>query len=284
MQLQRIPIDLGFGCPNRTEAGDGGCIFCAEDGGRAIQTRHANKWDDQIRTAIKFAKERYNAHEFMGYCQAYSGSFASHDKQREILSEILSHSHFKAFSVGTRPDCLSQKTIELYIELGKQTDFWVELGVQTTNDKTLQRINRGHSWDCSKDAINRLNGAGIQCAVHLIFGLPGESDADYHKTAKDIAELPISGIKFHNLHIIRNTQLAEEYLKKPFPVLDEHDYAEAVIDAIGMMPSQIPIMRLQTDTQKEDLIAPRWLMKKGQFIDYVALQMKKRGICQGDAR
>ncbi len=283
-QLQRIPIDLGFGCPNRNEAGDGGCLFCAEDGGRAIQTRHADKWKDQIETAITFAKERYNADEFMGYCQAYSGSFASHDKQRKILNKILSHSPFKAFSIGTRPDCLPQETIELYKDLGKKTDFWVELGVQTTNDNTLQRIKRGHSWRCSKDAINRLNDAGIQCAVHLIFGLPGETDADYHKTAKDIAELPISGIKFHNLHIIRNTQLAEAYLKKTFPLLDEHDYAEAVIDAIRMMPPDIPIMRLQTDTLKDALIAPRWIMKKGQFIDYVTLQMKKRGLRQGDAR
>jgi len=284
VQLQRIPIDLAFGCPNRTDTGDGGCSFCALDGGRAIQTRRANHWHEQIETAIIFASERYDAENYMGYCQAYSGSFASHEKQRDIFRKILAHTTFKAFSIGTRPDCLSQETIELYRELAKQTDLWIELGIQTTNDVTLKHINRGHNKACSIDAIKRLHDANIKCAVHLIFGLPGETDADYHNTAQEIAELPISGIKFHNLHIIKNTQLTKQYLANPFPLLDEHDYAEAVIDAIRMMPPQIPIMRLQTDTPSESLIAPRWIMKKGQFIDYVTLQMKKRGLRQGDAR
>jgi len=284
VQLQRIPIDLGFGCPNRTANGDGGCLFCAEDGGRAIQTRRAKQWDDQIKSAINFATERYGAEHFMGYCQAYSGSFASHKQQCDSFNKILSHTNFRAFSIGTRPDCLPQKTIELFQELSTQTDLWVELGVQTTNDSTLLRINRGHNWACSRDAIERLHNAGIPCAVHLIFGLPGETDADYHKTAKEIAALPISGIKFHNLHVIKKTQLAEHFSVSPFPLLDEHDYAETVIDAIQMISPQIPVMRLQTDTLSKALIAPRWIMKKGQFIDYVTLQMNKRGIRQGDAR
>jgi radical SAM protein (TIGR01212 family) len=281
-QLQRIPIDAGFGCPNRDEDGGGGCLFCAEDGGRAMQTRRAGQWREQIDVAVEFARERYGAERFMGYCQAYSGTFTSYEKQAEFYRKILAYRKFDAFSIGTRPDCLPSQTIELFQEMASKTDMWVELGVQTFNDKTLLRINRGHSRDCSIEAIRKLNDAGINCAVHLIFGLPGETEEDYHESAAVVADLPISGIKFHNLHIIRNTRLADEYLKKPFFLLDEHEYAEAVIDAIRMMPADIPIMRLQTDTLKENLIAPHWLMKKGQFADYLQLQMKKRGLFQGD--
>jgi len=281
-QLQRVPIDLGFGCPNRELDGSGGCAFCAEDGGRAQQTQRAGGWMQQVAMAIDFARERYGADRFMGYCQAYSGTFAPASRQRSIYADILTHTQFDAFTIGTRPDCLDNETIAFLKELQTKTDLWVELGVQTVHNKTLARINRGHDWACSRHAIGQLDAAGIPCTVHVIYGLPGETETDYHETAAALAALPIRGIKLHNLHIVKATRLAAEYLQTPFPLLDEHDYAEAVIDTIRMLPPDIPIMRLQTDTPDEDLIAPRWQMKKGQFIDYVERQMQKRGVRQGD--
>jgi uncharacterized protein len=281
-QLQRIPVDLGFGCPNREPDGSGGCTFCSEDGGRARQTLQAGTWAEQVDMAITYARKRYGAEHFMGYCQAYSGTFASAEEQRRCYRQILAHTHFDAFAIGTRPDCLNEDTVAVLKEINTQTDLWIELGVQTVHDKTLDRINRGHDWACSKSAIERLHAAGISCAVHVIVGLPGETEEDYHETARALGRLPIAGIKFHNLHVLRGTQLASDYLAKPFPMLDEHDYAEAVIEGIRLMPADIPIMRIQTDTPAEALIAPRWQMKKGQFIDYVERQMVKRGVRQGD--
>ena len=281
-QLQRIPIDLGFGCPNRELDGRGGCSFCPEDGGRAQQTLQAGDWKEQVDMAIAYAQERYGAARFMGYSQAFSATFAPTSRQRDIYAQILSHTHFDAFTIGTRPDCLDEETVAFLKELQPRTDLWIELGVQTVHDKTLDRINRGHDWACSRDAILRLDALGIPCGVHVIYGLPGETEEDYHQTAAALAALPIKGIKLHNLHAVKGTRLAVEYLESPFPLLDEHDYAEAVINAIRLMPPDIPIMRIQTDTADEDLIAPRWHMKKGQFIDYVELQMRKRGIFQGD--
>jgi len=281
-QLQRVPIDIGFGCPNRELDGSGGCAFCAEDGGRSQQTLRAEGWEQQVAMAIDFARERYGADRFMGYCQAYSGTFAPASRQREIYAEILEHTRFDAFTIGTRPDCLDDHTIAFLQELQSQTDLWIELGVQTMHDKTLDRINRGHDGACSRRAIEQLDATGIPCAVHVIYGLPGETEENYHETAAALAALPIKGIKIHNLHIVKGTRLATEYLESPFPLLDEHDYAEAVIDAIRLMPPDIPIMRLQTDTSDDSLVAPRWQMKKGQFIDYVERQMRKRGARQGD--
>jgi len=280
--LQRIPIDPGFGCPNRNADGSGGCLFCAEDGGRAIQTRTAESWREQIDMALQFARDRYGAQKFMGYCQAYSGTHADYEQQANFFRHVLDYGNFTAFTIGTRPDCLPPKTLELFKELAEKTDLWIELGVQTVHNQTLAHIRRGHTWEVSRNAIQCLSDLGISCAVHLIFGLPGEDESDWHATAQAIAALPIRGIKFHNLHIIKGTALAAYYSKKPFPVLDEHDYAEVLIDAIARMPPDIPVMRLQTDTPSNELIAPRWQMKKGQFTDYVAHQMRRRGIRQGD--
>ncbi|MBT3191654.1 MAG: TIGR01212 family radical SAM protein [Verrucomicrobia bacterium] len=283
-QLQRIPIDLGFGCPNRETDGSGGCSFCAEHGGRSQQTLRADGWEEQVDMALAYARQRYGAKRFMGYCQAFSGTFASAGELRDTYARILAHTPFDAFVIGTRPDCLDPDTVDGLKTLASETDLWVELGVQTVHDRTLKRVNRGHDWACSRDAIERLHAAGIQCAVHVIFGLPGETESDYHLTAVKLSQLPIAGIKFHNLHVVRNTELGAAYLAKPFPLLDEHDYAEAVIDAIRLMPPEIPIMRLQTDTASDALLAPHWQMKKGQFIDYVERQMLKRGLRQGDLR
>ena len=234
--------------------------------------------------AIAFARERYGAARFMGYCQAYSGTYGALSRQTAFYREVLEYAPFEAFAIGTRPDCLPPETIELFRELARKTDLWVELGVQTASNETLRRINRGHTWECSRDAILRLNDAGIPCAVHLIFGLPGETEEDYCYSVSAVAELPISGIKFHNLHIVRGTRLAEMFLRSPFELLDEHDYAEAVIDGIRRLSPEVAVMRLQTDTLAENLLAPHWLMKKGQFADYVKRQMKKRGLRQGDLR
>jgi radical SAM protein (TIGR01212 family) len=281
-QLQRIPIDPGFGCPNRDINGKGGCTFCAEDGGRAIQTLKAGNWREQISTAVEFARDRYGARRFIGYVQAYSGSFAVPGELNKFFSEVLAYARFEAFIIGTRPDCLPPATLALLKKLAERTELWIELGIQTARNATLERINRGHTWEQSREAVLRLHNAGIKCTAHLIFGLPGEDENDFRHSAEAIAALPVSGIKFHNLHIIKGTALADEFMKNPFPVMDEHDYAEVLIDAISRMPPHIPIMRLQSDTPAERLIAPRWQMKKGQFADYLALQLRKRNIHQGD--
>jgi len=282
--LQRVPIDSGFGCPNRNADGSGGCSFCAEDGGRAVQTLRAGDWREQIDAAKAFARERYGATRFMGYCQAYTGTNAAVNVQADFFRSVLEYGEFEAFTIGTRPDCLPPATIELFRKLREKVDLWVELGVQTANDATLRRINRGHTWESSRRAIEQLHAAGIPVAVHLIFGLPGESEEDWRVSSAAVAALPISGIKFHNLHIVRGSELERQYLSEPFELPDEHDYAEAVIYAIRLLPQDVPVMRLQSDTLPQNLLAPHWMMKKGQFADYVKLQMERRGLRQGDLR
>ena len=168
------------------------------------------------------------------------------------------------------------------IELNRHIEVWVELGVQTVHDRTLDRINRGHDWASSERAIRKLHDLGIKVAVHVILGLPGESEKDFHKTADTLAALPIDAVKIHNLHIEKGTTLALEHALSPVRTFMEHDFAEHLMDFIRRMPSDIPIMRLTTDTLDEELIAPKWHMAKGQFKDYVIQQMVCREWCQGD--
>lgn len=279
--LQRIPIDIGANCPHRDKEGRG-CAFCAENGARAIQTRNASDIAQQIETARIFARNRYRAKQFMAYFQAFSATYQLSEQRKQLIIKCLKNQGFTAISVGTRPDCLNDDAIAFMQSLQDFGDVWVELGVQTSCDETLRRIHRGHSWACSRDAIQRLHQAGLHVAVHVMVGLPGETQTDNMATMAALAVLPIDGIKFHNVHVIKNTELASWYDREPFPVLSEYDYAEILMELLRRTPAHWPIMRLNTDTPPDELIAPLWHMKKGSFIDYVTAQMIYRDWYQGE--
>lgn len=280
--LHTIPVDLDLGCPNRDENNLGGCTFCPQNGARAAQTLEAKDIKEQIEKAINFSKKRYDANEFMLYIQAYTGTFTSVINQKKSYDELLSLYNFKAISIGTRPDCLNKKTLEYLKELNENIDVFIDLGVQTLNDKTLKKINRGHDSDSTIKAIKNLKEYGIKIFAHLIIGFEGETRKDWLNSVKKIVELGVDGIKIHNLHIIKNTKLYEEYKKNPFKTYNEYEYAQELIFLIRNIPSSIPIVRLSTDTPKEDLIAPLWQMQKGQFVEYINETMLNAGFSQGD--
>jgi radical SAM protein (TIGR01212 family) len=284
--LFRVPVEIASTCPH------GRCVFCSENGARAQQTQRQESPIEQIEAAIKFSKRRYKAQKLMLYIQAFTADLTDPEQQRLILN-CLENYRFEAISIGTRPDCLPEAALDFLKSLvgtavpavrGRLGDaslpfeIWVELGVQTTNDETLKRINRGHDWECSKNAILALAERGIHIAPHVIIGLPGETTEDWNHTAEELAKLPITGIKIHNLHVIKGTQLAEN----PPPVLNHWEYAEALIEFLRRIPANIPVMRISTDTPDEELVAPHWHLEKGQFLDYVIQQMTMREIIQGD--
>lgn len=278
--LYRVPIDFNLGCPNRESDGSGGCTFCNVRGSKAVQTLGKDSVAEQMAEAIRFARDRYGAKKYMAYIQAFSATFG--ESQLPLYLDLLDSFDFTAVSIGTRPDCLTPQAYDFLVVLNRHIEVWVELGVQTVHDRTLERINRGHDWASSETAIRKLHELGIKVAVHAILGLPGETAADFQKTADTLAALPIDAVKIHNLHIEKGTTLALEHALTPLPVLMEHDFAEHLMDFIRRMPPHIPIMRLTTDTLDEELIAPKWHMEKGQFRDYVVQQMICREWRQGD--
>ncbi len=280
--LYRVPIDPGFGCPNRRSPTGGGCSFCPADGSRAHQTAAGKSVEEQVALGVAFARKRYSARRFMAYVQAFTGTFAAPEEQRRLHERILSAFPFAAISIGTRPDCLSDETLTVLGQLNGKLEVWVELGIQTVHDETLKRINRGHDWKAGRTAILTLKERGLMVAVHVILGLPGETDEHFVRTATALASLPIDGIKIHNLHVVKGTALAAEYLASPFPVFAEREYAETLASFLRRLPANLPIMRLCTDTPTEELVAPRWSLSKTQFLAHLEELMLRNGWRQGD--
>jgi len=273
--LFRVPVQIAGSCPH------GRCAFCAEHGARAQQTQQADTLLEQMEAAVRFARVRYGAKQFMLYVQAFTTDLTAPEQQSLIL-QCLDRAKVEVVSIGTRPDCLPEAALDFLDHLAEQVEVWVEPGIQSTCDATLQRIQRGHDWSCGRDAILRLAGRGVRVAPHVILGLPGETQTEWNRTAEELAALPLAGIKIHNLHVIRGTALAEAFARRPFPVLNHWEYGEALMAFLRRMPPDIPVLRLCTDTPDEELIAPHWPVTKGQFADYLIRQMMSREVRQGD--
>jgi radical SAM protein (TIGR01212 family) len=273
--LYRIPVDLPLSCPNRKRNSGKGCIFCADDGARARHLRHHLDLPGQVQAGIEYAQKRYNATPpYIAYFQSYTNTFANVDILRGYYEEVLRQADFKMVIIATRPDCLEDDVMEYLDELNQRYDLWIELGVQSSNDKTLELIQRGHDFDAVRTAARRLYEHKIRCAAHVIIGLPYENTADFIRTAQNLAELPFSGIKIHNLLVLKKTPLAKlynEYKDTPgiFNIMSEYDYAAALSEFLNHIPSSWPIMRLTADAPPENVIAPKWWMSKGQFLDYL---------------
>lgn len=263
--LHRIPFDLGLSCPNRA-SGAGPCAFCAADGARA---RHLDAGMDlaaQSRAGQDYIRKRYDSNgPYLAYFQAYTNTFAPAARLRELYSAALDTADFKALVIATRPDCLPEECLDLLAELKDKYELWLELGVQTANDATLRRINRGHDFACVQDAVRRAHARGIHCAAHLILGLPGETEKDYLYTADRIAELPFEAVKMHHLLILRGTPMARMLHEGQVHPLNEYEYASALAAFLRRLPDSTAVMRLSADAPQESVIAPKWWMKKGQF-------------------
>ena len=281
--LFSIPINLEYGCPNRDQDGKGGCTFCPEHGARAAQIADAQSIEEQVKKAIAFAKRRYKARSFALYLQAYTNTFATLKAQQKAYEHVLHLHDFKAIYIGTRPDCLGDATLDYLVTLNQTCEVVVELGVQTLHDPSLRRINRGHDTACSLQAIQRLKDRGLRVHVHLMIGFVDETPLMWQKSIETLVALGVDGIKFHNLHIIKNTKLALEYACQPFDLLDEYEYAQILIELLRYIPSNVPIIRLHTDTPSHELLTPKWQMQKGMFSEYLIKTMRYRGIVQGDA-
>ncbi len=266
--LQRIPIDLGLSCPNRDRFGRGGCAFCSQDGGRARHLAEGLDLETQVSLGLDYVKRRYNAAPpYAAYFQAFTGTNAGADELKALYEKALSLADFKAAIVATRPDCLPPETVELLAELNERYELWVELGVQTSKDATLDLIGRGHRFDAVEDAVRRLAERGIKTAAHVILGLPGETQEDFQETARRIAALPFSGVKVHNLLVLKGTALERTLAAGQLKTMNEYEYAMALAPFLEALPDEWTVMRLTAEAPPEQVVAPKWWMKKGQFLD-----------------
>ncbi len=267
--LYKVPIDLALSCPNREQNNGEGCIYCAENGARARHLSRNLNLQEQVDSGIEFITRRYNATSpYILYFQAYTSTNADLATLKNYYETILKSAEFAVIIIATRSDCLSEEILDYLSELNQRYDLWVELGVQTSNNTTLDFIKRGHNFESVQMAVNKLSTRNIKTVAHIIIGLPNENSCDFRKTAQDIAKLPFTGIKLHNLLVLKNTPLAKLYAKNPFKTLNEYEYANAVKDFLQYIPNSWYLIRLTTDADENDIIAPKWWMKKGQFLEY----------------
>jgi len=257
-RVQRITLSLDFTCPNIDGTkGTGGCAYCHDGSIPAGRSREAPV-EEQLKRGIEAGKKRYgDGVLFTAYFQANSNTYAGTDELKKLYSAPLAFKEIIGISIGTRPDCVGDEVLELIGSFKeKYREIWLEFGLQSSNDRTLKRINRGHSAGDFADAVKRAKAKGIKTAAHIIIGFPWETPADYINTARFAALAGVDGVKIHPFHIIRGTRLAAEHEKEGFRLLPLEEYVSALKGIIGVFPEGTVIMRFTAEAPPGMLIAP----------------------------
>ena len=281
-KVYRLSIDGGFTCPNRDgTVGTGGCSFCSAGGSGDFAADRIRPISEQLLQARELiAGKTANCRKYLAYFQAYTNTYAGLDELREKYEQALEPEYIVGMSVATRPDCLSDEVIGLLAELSKKKAVYVELGVQTIHERSLQEIGSGFTFSDSRSAIERLHAAGIPVIVHLILGLPKENRQDMIDSVRTVCAMPIHGIKLQLLHILRDTRLAGQYERKPFDLFEPEAYADFVIDLLELIPKHVVIYRLTGDGPKKLLLAPLWSGDKKRVLNLIKKRLRERDTWQ----
>lgn len=232
-KIYKISLNGGFTCPNRDGTlGNRGCIFCSEGGSGDFAPDAVLPIDKQIKESIRLISKKTDAHKYIAYFQAFTNTYAPYEKLHSLFHEAILQEEIVGLAIGTRPDCLPQDVLELLDELNQIKPVFVELGLQTIHEKTAQFIRRGYPLSCFQQALKALHDLGINVVVHLILGLPGETEEMMLQSVRYLNQLPINGVKLSLLHVLKHTDLGALYEKHPFPVYELDDYVDFVIRCI----------------------------------------------------
>ena len=281
-RVHKISIDAGFGCPNRAGGRTGhGCLFCEPGGSAAVGIERHEPIRVQIEQATALMRRKYRAKWFIAYFQPYSNTFAPVARLKRCYDEALAVEDVIGLAVGTRPDCLSPAKFALLADYAQRTYFWLELGLQTIHNRSLDYLKRGHDYSCFLDAYQQAKAHGLKVCVHLILGLPGESHADVMATADEMARLGVDGVKLHLLHVLEGTPLGERYKQGEVPMLSRDAYVAMAVDFIERLPPRTLIQRLTGDGPRHLLLAPLWSMNKWEILNAIDDELERRGSMQG---
>lgn len=267
-KVYKIAIDGGFTCPNRDGTLDTrGCIFCSGTGSGEF----AGKRTDSVTSQIEKGKERLRGKikngKYIAYFQAFTNTYAPVPRLREVFEEAIQHPDIVALSIATRPDCLPEEVVLLLQELNRKKPVWVELGLQTIYEKSAEYIRRGYRLPVYDEAVKKLKKIGVQVIVHVILGLPGESEEDMKATVSYVGKSGADGIKLQLLHVIRGTDLEKDYRMGKFHTLEMETYVRLVADCIALLPGNMVIHRMTGDGDKKTLIAPEWSRDKKRVLN-----------------
>ncbi len=266
-RVQKISIDAGFTCPNRDgRISTGGCTFCDNRTFNPSYCDRRKSIREQLREGKRFFNRKYSDMKYLAYFQAFTNTYGSLDSLRRMYEEALAEEDVVGLVIGTRPDCISAPLLDYLEELSRQTFLIVEYGIESANDDTLRRINRGHTFECSRKAVEMTAERGILTGGHIILGLPGEDREESLRQAPIISSLPLNILKIHQMQIIKGTRLADEYLQHPFPLYTVEEYLHLIADYISLLRKDLVLERFVSQSPPELLIAPRWGLKNYQFV------------------
>lgn len=283
-KVQKISIHAGFTCPNRDGTkGTGGCTYCNNQTFNPDYCKPEFGISRQLEDGISFFARKYPAMRYLAYFQAYTNTYGELEQLIAMYDEALSVDGVVGLVIGTRPDCMPSALLDHIEHLSRKTFVMVEYGIESANDLTLQRINRGHDFATTIDAIRRTHERGILVGGHLILGLPGEDHDELMRQADAIAALPLDMVKLHQLQLIRGTRMAREYNECPedFHLYEVDEYIDLAIDYIERLPGTMVIERFISQSPRSLLIAPDWGMKNYQFVDRLRHRMQERRAYQG---
>lgn len=278
----KVSLDGRFTCPNRDgKITTGGCTFCSARGSGDFAGNRRDDLIKQFHEVKDRMHQKWPEAKYLGYFQAFSNTYAPVEQLREMYELILDQEGVVGLSIATRPDCLPDDVVEYLAELNERTYLWVELGLQTIHEKTSQLINRGHDFSCFVEGVDKLRKHGINTCVHIIHGLPQETDEMMMQTVEACAHMDIQGIKIHLLHLLKNTPMVKQYEQGLLQFLDRERYIKLVCDSLEILPPDVIIHRITGDGPPDLLIGPMWSRKKWEVLNAIDAELKRRNSWQG---
>ncbi|MCR5703484.1 MAG: TIGR01212 family radical SAM protein [Eubacterium sp.] len=281
-KVYKLSISSGLSCPNR----DGtlstlGCTFCSEGGSGDFATPAVLSISKQIELAKERVSKKIKNGKYIAYFQSFTNTYGSVEYLEKIFTEAINHPDIVTLSIGTRPDCLGEDVLSLLERLNQVKPVWIELGLQTIHEKTALHINRGYPLAVFDEAVQNLNRIGVDVIVHLILGLPGETNGMMLESVRYVSSLDISGIKLQLLHVLKNTPLEKEYFNHPFDIFSMEEYVDFLAECLSYIPPRIVIHRLTGDGPKRSLIAPLWSADKKRVLNYMNNRFDELNVHQG---
>lgn len=278
----KISLDGGFSCPNRDGTiSKGGCLFCSERGSGDFAGDRDFSISKQFEDIKIMMNKKWKHGKYIAYFQAYTNTYAPVEVLRQKYEEALKQEGVVALAIATRPDCLGDEVLDLLEEINKRFYVWVELGLQSCNDDTARKINRGYKLNVFEDAVKKLKERKIDFVVHSIFGLPGETKEDMLKTVDYIAHSGAQGVKFHLLHLMENTPMVKLYERGELEFLSQEDYIDLLCRAVERIPEEMVVHRLTGDAPRALLIGPMWSLKKWEVLNGIDKAMEEQDVYQG---
>lgn len=284
-RVQKLSVDAGFNCPNRDgRISTGGCVYCNNKTFNPSYCDRSKSITAQLTEGKTFFARKYPTMKYLAYFQAFTNTYDSLDKLKEKYEEALSVEDIVGLVIGTRPDCMSDELLDYLEELNRRVFVLVEYGIESTYDETLRRINRGHDFACTKRIVEKTAERGILCGGHIIMGLPGEKREDIIRQAPIISSLPLNILKIHQMQIIRDTPLAQQYLSDPTicQLYDVDEYIRLIGDYLPYLRKDLILERFVSQSPKALLIAPQWGLKNHEFTDRLNKYLAEHHIFQGE--